>query len=81
MQSHIANKHACKDPGTPGNGTRRIVSFLDGHMASFGCQDGYRPEGSQYRTCYAGNPNDTFWSGIPVTCIGIWLSRISENLR
>jgi hypothetical protein len=68
------NRYACQDPGTPGNGTRRIVSFLDGHLASFGCQDGYRPEGSQLRTCHASNPNDTYWSGVPLTCIDLFKS-------
>ena len=67
----IQNRHACKDPGTPGNGTRRVLSFLEGHMATFGCQNGYRLEGSRSRTCYASNPNNTYWSGEPVICIGI----------
>ena len=64
----LAGYKVCRDPGIPQNGLRRAPSFGHGHMASFGCQRGFKREGSHLRVCEANDPINVHWTGVPVTC-------------
>ena len=66
----VASLATCPDPGIPENGIRRAESFADGHIAGFGCKEGYRHRGNYLRTCHASDTNNSFWDGEETVCIG-----------
>ena len=60
----------CPDPGIPDNGYIIVTSFAVNHMASFGCNTGYKRKGSVWRMCTKSDASNPFWDGQQTECIG-----------
>ena len=59
----LENLQVCPDPGEPENEIRRIYSFAEGRLASFGCKPGFKYHRTDLRTCTVNEQNNTFWDG------------------
>ena len=60
---------ACRDPGTPMNGTRSGDGKEPGDTVTFVCDPGYELQGEGKITCIQVD-NRYYWQPSPPTCIG-----------
>ena len=59
----------CRDPGTPANGNRILLSTTYRSTVMYSCKFGYKLKGEQSRTCEASGS----WSGTLPVCEGVYI--------
>ncbi len=78
-RSHFAGSvaTACRDPGTPMNGSRSGEGKEPGDTVTFACDPGYDLQGEPRITCIQVD-NRFYWQPSPPTCIGEIYSVCSD---
>lgn len=60
----------CPEPVSVVNGIYRVRSYLVGRSLVYGCNEGYRLDGSSEFSCQVNQSGQPSWDGTPPSCIG-----------